>query len=374
MRESINLFVFLCFSILIHAQDPRFSQFYNDRLLTNPALSGLDEGLSVSAQGREQWFANWPNRFQTVGVCIECRFDQSGTGISFSGLQDREGGGVYTTQIAGLTLGQLVPLGKNQGLHLGLSSLYTEKFLDFSKMLFSDQISAFTTQLMPDLVNLPATSAELPMKSRFLTLGAGVVFRGSIPIFKSGGINRNPFFSAGLSIHNTNWIVRPEESLLNNNKWLLPRRFTLHTGYTMPFPKSWIGSKVQYWNWTILTRAMFQSKLNSFSFGFHSAMNGYGCGLLLQRGRMFYSSTNANAFTLLFSREWMPKESAAIYQIELSYDVPTGHVGTQTGGGIECSYRMRFANKCVLRKKQHSFKRYKGKCPKLDDATKNRLH
>ena len=58
---SVNRFglllLFCCVSLMAMAQDPSFTQLFNNRVLLNPSFAGLDPGLRTSFAHRNQWRA-----------------------------------------------------------------------------------------------------------------------------------------------------------------------------------------------------------------------------------------------------------------------------------------------------------------------------
>ncbi len=59
MKISAIVFlpIFLLLGHAVKAQDPVLSQFFANRSYLNPAFTGLEDGLQISASARNQWFA-----------------------------------------------------------------------------------------------------------------------------------------------------------------------------------------------------------------------------------------------------------------------------------------------------------------------------
>jgi type IX secretion system PorP/SprF family membrane protein len=370
-------FLLACQTISL-AQDPLFSQFYNQRMLLNPALTGLDEGLALAGHYRSQWYKTAPQGFKTWNTCAECRVSDLGIGYGFAVQQDKEGAGILTTNSFDGAFSYTVPFGNNAAMHAGLSGGWAEKYLDFDRLIFSDQISAFTLQYDPKLTNLPPTLADRPGKTRFGSVGGGLAIRGNLPGFRETPINKIPFGSIGFSFQHVQALAIPEESLLNDPKVKLPMLITFHAGLSMYLPTSWIGSRVNYMTLNLLFRTIRQGPLGAVTAGAGITSDNWSINFLASRGKNL-KPANANSFGISVGKEWKPEGTDSFYKLEAGYDFPTGHVGSQAGGILELSLKLRWKTLCNVKVKSKQKGgwfpiRKSPPCPKFNDAAYSRMH
>src|SRR5690349_4576645 len=87
LRLSVSLLVFI--TTCVQAQDAHFSQYFNNPLVLNPALSGNGiEYIRVTAIYRNQW-AGLGTPFTTQGFAVDKKVNKIGIG----GVITRNGAG-----------------------------------------------------------------------------------------------------------------------------------------------------------------------------------------------------------------------------------------------------------------------------------------
>ena len=100
----LRLLAFVLFIVFLPgpltAQDTHFSQFYANRIFLNPAFAGLEEGLTLTAITRTQWYTV-DTGFKTVGISVEKRENVSDAfafGIGLEAYSSDEGLSRYQQQ------------------------------------------------------------------------------------------------------------------------------------------------------------------------------------------------------------------------------------------------------------------------------------
>ncbi len=128
---------------LLYGQDPFFLQFTNAESFFNPSLTGFRGALSVSAKYKGQWNQSGSQGFQTLSTDIEeslpCSFFDYGLHVG----ADQEGDGLLrTTDFGGRIAGTIAfDAGySSHNLRFGLAMMWASKRVDYSRLIFSDQL------------------------------------------------------------------------------------------------------------------------------------------------------------------------------------------------------------------------------------------
>jgi len=208
-----------------HAQDPILSQYYTNRMYLNPALTGYEPGTTVSANHRNQWAqvagrnAKFTTNSITADISASCL--QSAFGVYF--LDNTEGEGFLKWQHLGLSYAwytrdsrRMTP--SDFKLRLGVKATYNWRSLDWSQLVFSDQLDAIRGAINPTSLPLPS---GLQSRTAYADFGGGAAFD-----WTHGGGNR---LSAGVAFHH---LVRIDNSLFFLDD-TLPTRTTLHATYVI---------------------------------------------------------------------------------------------------------------------------------------------
>lgn len=222
VRIGITLFLFLC-NLNSFGQDPVFSQYYLNKNYLNPAYAGYSEDYSVGFNSRFQW-SRVPGTFMTNTAHVNAGCPQNRLGFALMFVDQVEGEGYLHTvngsgQISvnldgrfGSGFGNKL-YGKkyiiSAGLHFGVS----QKYLDWSKLTFSDQYTPYTEGVQGPTLVRPQNESSNP----YVDIGAGVRTRMMIS-------RKESFLSFGAAIFHIN---RPVETFFSIENKLQPR-YTAH--------------------------------------------------------------------------------------------------------------------------------------------------
>ena len=213
------IFTLLLSTCFLKAQDPSFSQFYANRLYLNPGFTGTQSGLTLGLHYRNQWHIV-PGGFTTYAVWADIQEPFISSGFGVIAMRDSEGAGSLVSQGFGLSYSYIARFSKTFNVNIGLRTSYNQKFVDWSKLVFSDQLHP-----IDGIVN--GTNAVEPItRSNFVDFDAGLVARWQMNIGKKE-INSNFGFAVS-------HLTQPEESLQSIGT-KLPRKFTGHFGTMIPF-------------------------------------------------------------------------------------------------------------------------------------------
>lgn len=185
------LLVTIATGITAHAQDIHFSQFYENSVLTNPALTGVFSGeYKVGVDYRNQW-ATVANPFTTTMISAETRIMASKSvndyiSFGFGAYYDRAGAINFTSTEVYPSIAYNKALEDQHGtyLSLGFTGGIIGRNVDPSKMTFSTQYIPSPAAYAPNTSGYFSTNPSYePSTYKSLTafdLGTGVSLNGSI--------------------------------------------------------------------------------------------------------------------------------------------------------------------------------------------------
>lgn len=331
----------VCQSPAAKAQDVHFSQFYENALLRNPALTGIFSGdYKYGVNYRNQW-ATVATPFQTIMASAEARFplgqesndylsaglttvyDHAGA-ISFNSLQ------IFPALNYNKALGD-----KHQSyLSIGIAGGYIQRSVDQSKMTFGNQYqlggynagnSTGETMSFGTISHWDAT--------------AGLSFNSSI-----GDRNQVNYYFGAAAYH----LLQPKEAFNNDETFIkLPIKYNGNFGF----------------NWNITDQVGFTAHFNYSNQ--HPYQEAIGGGLI--SWRHVDSKEAKNNFTIyggMFYRvndAWIPtfKLDYHNYSLTLSYDINNSSLTAASNGvgGMEIS---------LYSRGNLNFKKSKTECPRFE--------
>ncbi len=194
------------------AQDPQFSQYYAAPMYLNPGLTGINQRGSMGINYRNQWPAI-DATFETYSFYVDYNFEDYNSSAGLIVNSDREGiAGLNSTNI-GLQYAYQVRLNHKWTFRPGAEVAYYWRDVDFSRLTFGDQ---FDENGLQRPMTGEVFSSDFAARFFDMSLG-GVIF--------------NPSAWLGYSMHH---VLEPNQSLSGGNS-PLPRKFSLHGGYKIPF-------------------------------------------------------------------------------------------------------------------------------------------
>jgi type IX secretion system PorP/SprF family membrane protein len=188
------------------AQDPQFTQFYANPIYMNPAYTGVTYEHRFIGNYRNQWLG-LSKAYQTFSVSYDYNLADLNSGVGLQLWRDVAGTSKLTTTNIGASYAYHVKLTKFQELRGGIQFNYVTKAIDYSKLVFNDQLTA----------NGPAVSAD----------AANIVPRVGFVSINTGILLNSTEYWAGFAASHIN---SPNTSLTDGSA-KLPVYFTLHGGY-----------------------------------------------------------------------------------------------------------------------------------------------
>jgi type IX secretion system PorP/SprF family membrane protein len=207
--------VFAAAFLQLKAQDPSFSQFYNNPVYYNPGYIGLNPGLRTRFNYRDQW-TGLPQDFKTYNFSVDMaeRNIPGSGGLGLLVSSDKAGTGTIKSTNVGIGTAARIPLYENMVAQMGFMVSYAQKSVNWDEMVFTDQLSA-------RYGNIYKTAFEAPASNRV-----------SYPDFSVGGVYRfvasasrysNIQGTFGAAVHH---VFTPNESFLGLES-PLPRKLVI---------------------------------------------------------------------------------------------------------------------------------------------------
>ena len=173
-REMVRrgLLILLLASFVYRAlpQDPQFSQFYSNYLYLAPSFAGLTDKNRIAFNYRNQW-PEIKHGYQTYSVSFDKFINKFSSGIGILAYQDVAGTGRMKTTSLGIQYSFDFSITESWHMRPGLHFNYTERGIDFDRLLWADQYKTSTT---------PSGSTSVimnqQMKSGPLTKQATLIF------------------------------------------------------------------------------------------------------------------------------------------------------------------------------------------------------
>ena len=255
MKKKLYLIILLVSNLQVFAQDHVYSQFYNSPNYLNPALNGQFDGdLRMSMVHRSQW-TNLPGPLTYTTLSVDYNVPKFNGGVGLLVTKTSEGT-AYLNKINFAGIYSYSVEFDNSILSFGLQAGVTSRQIDYSKLLFSDQIDE-TTGIIPGA----STSASIPIYNNkyYFDMGAGTNF-----------VLGN--FMVGLAMQHLN---KPNESFTGSNS-ILPVRTNAYISYKFPF-----GFNPDENSPAIIPSVVFykQKESQSISAGFQYKLKNINAGL-----------------------------------------------------------------------------------------------
>lgn len=229
----ITIAFFFLSTIEVKGQDPVFSQFYAAPLQLNPAFAGNTYAPFITINYRNQWsgFNNFKT-YVTYAASFSQYIEGMNSGIGIMVQSDDAGDGIYKSSRVSAIYSYKIQVNKEFFLKFGLEGTAVQNRLDWSKLVFPDQIDPTGEVNFPTLEVAPAN-----LTKNYLDLSMGI-------------LAYSKYFYGGLTVKHLN---TPDESLLGINDNInsgLPVRFSLHAGAQLELAagntKAFISPNIMY--------------------------------------------------------------------------------------------------------------------------------
>ncbi len=306
MRKLKLILVLLTCMLKVYAQDPQFSQSYATPLYLNPAFTGANKHQRLVMNYRNQWPGALDNGFVTYSASYDFNWSALRSGLGIYVMQDRAGMSALTYQTIGGLYAYDVKLTRKLNLRTGFHVAYAQKNIDFSRLLFNDQL---------ERGGGPSFEANKYFNVSFLDYNVGALL-----------YSEKAFI--GFAAHH---LTEPNESFIGFDSHI-PRKYTLHGAYTFDLNVS--GAKK-----SIMPSFNFkkQGNFDQLDLGVYYNHEPLVLGLWYRgipiTGLNAKDYLNNDAFVILlgYSMEDRP------LRVGYSYDITTSGLFQKSGGSHEIS-------------------------------------
>ncbi len=315
MKKWVFIIWLAFLAILCLGQDPQFSRFYSNALYMAPSFAGSTGDNRFAFTYRNQW-PNIEIGYKTYTVSYDHYFEKlkSGTGVLF--LRDVAGSGNLATTNFSLLYNFDFRIRNTIHVRPGMAFTYTQRSIDFNRLLWRDQMSA--------VGNAP-TSGEV------------VSFDNTADL---------DFAVSGLVYSEDFWIGTCVDHLLHPNQSLYEQEFADEN-------LALLATKVQvFGGWRLVVREQLmrptptvlqlaflyknQAHYNQLDLGFYWNYEPLVLGIWYRGIPIFSELVNNDAVVLLIGLK------TKRYNIGYSYDFTTSRLIAASGGSHELSFAFTF--------------------------------
>ena len=274
-------------------QDPEFSQFYANQLYLNPAFAGTHGCPRFNLNYRNQWPA-LSGTFVTYSASYDQFFEPISGGIGVLVTHDQQGKGTINTTTGSLIYSYRLNIGRKFSLHFAAQATWNQRFLDWDKLTFGDQIDARRGFIYE-------TGDKRRGGSRgYFDVSASVL--GYSKIFYFGFVAKH--------------LNMPNESMIIGQNNRMPIRMTGHFGANIQ-----MGKSSKYSNKTaILPNIMwsYQQGFMQLSLGLYIKYGVFTAGAWWREGDAFIVSAGVDT---------------GVFKLGYSYDVTISKLNNNISGG-----------------------------------------
>jgi len=319
-QQGMKRWTFILWLIFIAtlcmSQDPQFSRFYSNALYMSPSFAGSTGQNRFALNYRNQW-PSVDRGYETYTASFDHYFSRlnSGTGILF--MHDVAGSGNLST--TNLSLLYTYDFRIKNSIHVrpGMSFSYTQRSIDFEKLVWRDQMSPGG--------NSPTTGEVVSYEKT-----------GDLDFAVSGLIYGENFWMGSTIDH----LLHPNQSLYeeeysDDNKALLPTKVQVFGGMRIIVKETLLRPTP-----TVLQIAFLyknQAEYNQLDLGFYWNYEPLVLGVWYRGIPIIKDNSINDAVVFLVGFK------TRRYNIGYSYDFTTSKLITSSGGAHEISLSFTFS-------------------------------
>lgn len=205
MRKWLYILVYCICVYGVQAQDPQFTHLYAIPLYLGPSFAGATGGTRATLNTRDQWTAV-KKEYVSYSLGADHFIDELNSGVGLLVFRDHAGYGNLTQTFGALQYSFSMNVSNSFSIRPGIQASLNQRKIDYSKLLFGDQLSLFE-------IKDESIEPQLIEKTSYLDFSASIL-----------GIYQNFWF--GYTIDH---ILRPNQSLIGD-KTRVPLRSVYYAG------------------------------------------------------------------------------------------------------------------------------------------------
>jgi type IX secretion system PorP/SprF family membrane protein len=308
------------------AQDMQFTQFNAAPLYLNPGFTGSTIEHRIATSYRNQWTAI-PGHYVNYVFSYDYNMAEYNSGLGLLFAREQAGtGGLGNTEI-GFLYSYHFRVDKKVFIQPGIKFNYVNRGVNFSKLIFNDQLARGGSSLTTDDIELDNIS--------YLDVTAGILLY-------------SPKLWLGMSFNHIN---QPNQSLTNDESPLY-MKFSAHGGYKIALEGTDKRSQTNYINVAFQYKA--QQKFDQLDLGVYYTHNPLVFGIWY-RGipllKSYEGVLNNDAVALIVGYTLVDYNLSIGY----SYDATISRLATNSAGSHEISLIYEMASKKKKRRKRKFF-------------------
>lgn len=316
MKRCAFILLLIFIASLCMSQDPHFSRFYSNALYMAPSFAGSTGQNRFALNYRNQW-PSIQRGYSTYSASFDHYFSKlnSGAGVLF--MHDVAGSGSLSTTNISLLYTYDFKIKNTVHIRPGMSFTYTERSIDFNKLVWHDQMSPTG--------NAPA-SGEVVSYEKVGDLD-----------FSVSALAYGERFWIGSTVDH---LLHPNQSLYEedyseNNKALLPTKIQVYGGLRLVVKETLLRPTP-----TVLQLAFVyknQAEYNQLDLGFYWNYEPIVLGIWYRGIPLIKHNKINDAIVFLVGYK------TDRYNIGYSYDFTTSKLITSSGGAHEISLSFTFS-------------------------------
>lgn len=350
MRRNFSTVIrFMCLILSIGqgftlwAQDPNFSQFYNNPVYYNPGMTAIGNGFTFRSHARSLW-TPIPGKFDTYSASFEAEAINK-VGLGVLAYSDVAGEGLLRTTGGNLYYSYRAVDTRNFIFQVGFSGGVINKYVDWTKFTFSDQLDEVFGKINNSTFIQPNFNS-----TTYADFGSGFALRFNNKSRKSGTSYKRSIVTIGGAVHH---LTRPNDAFIGD-KEKLPMKFTFHGNANL------LIQKIIYSPAFIFER---QNQFQTFTIGASVVNKPFSVGFWMRNRTYLMSGKSYDSFITTLGVN-VPVNRASNLRITYAFDMTLSRLRTASIGSHELSLILDFDNQKLfkgIQMKNRNKRRFK--CP-----------
>ncbi|WP_343603991.1 PorP/SprF family type IX secretion system membrane protein [Fluviicola sp.] len=326
------------------AQDPNFSQFYNNPVYYNPSMTAINNGMAIRLNARSLW-GPIPGRFNTFSFSAEAQtMYKMGLGImAYSDV----GGEALLRTAGGYVNYSYRPVDtKNFILQAGVSGGFVTKNIDWSKLTFSDQLDETMGKYKESSFVRPGYNSV-----SYADFSTGLVMRFNGTTRKQRGSFKRFNATLGAGIHH---LSQPKDAFLGDRE-KLPLKLVFHTQANLLFNEFIVSPGAVF---------EMQNEFKTFSIGSNFVSQPFIIGIWFRNRTAAMSVKQYDSFIFTLGLNMRSKYETT-WRVTYNFDMTISRLKTSSYGSHELSLLFEIPNRVLFSKNVNSKNmRRRYQCPK----------